>query len=162
MLATTILLTNGGHVLVDMADYEAVSARTWRGKSDAWGNTYAISREPGGKDLRMHRLLAGAEKGQIVDHKDGNTLNNCRSNLRICTNAENVRNSKPYRSEAGRRLKGITQRPSGKWRAQIMFERKKIVLGQFPDPESAARAYDAAATRLFGEFARLNFPEVTR
>lgn len=93
-----------------------------------------------------------------MDHIDGNGLNCCKSNLRICTQSQNNANSRT------KKLKGFkgTIRGKGdrKWYAMITKDYVRYHLGGFQTEEEAARAYDAAAKKLFGEFARLNFPEV--
>lgn len=104
----------------------------------------------------MHRLLMDAGKGQQIDHANGDGLDNRRANLRFCTSSQNNWNSKPKGNSP---YKGISQRASGKWYAMICRDRKHYWLGMHDTPEEAARAYDEAAKRLHGEFARLNFPE---
>jgi hypothetical protein len=96
--------------------------------------------------------------GLVVDHIDGNGLNNTRVNLRICTSAQNICNSKG-RSKTSK-YKGVTRRKmSNKWFAQIKFNRKHIDIGRFDNEIEAAKAYDNVARKLFKEFAYLNFPE---
>jgi hypothetical protein len=95
----------------------------------------------------------------VVDHKNGDKLDNRRENLRICTIAENIRNSKTSTK------KGKTSRYKGvywvgrikKWVARIHVDRKGLHVGVFTDEAEAARAYDVAARQHFGEFARTNF-----
>ncbi len=116
---------------------------------------------------RLHRLILGLEKGdeRIGDHKNGDTLDNRRSNLRITDMEGNARNKLSPNQLAGR-FKGIYwSRASEKWVAQIRAgekceggRRKRLNLGHFAEAEDAARAYDAAAWEHFGEFAKLNFP----
>jgi hypothetical protein len=107
----------------------------------------------------MHRQIMDPPKGKIVDHIDGNQANNCRANLRICTRRENGCNrSKPVGTTS--RFKGVSwHKATGKWAATIHFKRRAFWLGYFDDEAEAARAYDAKAVELFGEFARLNFPD---
>lgn len=82
-----------------------------------------------------------------ADHIDNNSLNNCRSNLRLATGTQNKRNRRTF-SKSG--VKGIARTSDGKWRAIIN-------LGTFETAEAAARAYDNAATILFGDFAKVNY-----
>lgn len=158
----SIPLSQGAVALVDDCDYELLSTRTWfltKGKS-RWnyaGTNVPSKDRPHGSTLLMHRHLVNAAPGQFVDHINGDTLDNRRMNLRLCTNAENIRNMRIRGGSS--RFKGVyLDKSSNDWRAQIMHNYKKQNLGNFKSEEDAARAYDAAALRLFGEFARLNFP----
>jgi hypothetical protein len=104
----------------------------------------------------MARAILRAGKGQVVDHINGDTLDNRRQNLRLCTNRENVINSK-IRSDNTSGYRGVhwcTQK--AKWKAQINVHGKLIHLGFYTDKESAAMMYNAAAIEHFGEYARLN------
>lgn len=103
----------------------------------------------------LHRFIFfGDEKSKLlVDHANSSGLDCRLSNLRPCTHSENAKNR---RIGQGKRYKGIAQ-VGDKWRAQITSDGTIHRLGTFPTPEDAARAYDEAATRLHGEFARLNF-----
>lgn len=92
--------------------------------------------------------------GFLVDHRDGNGLNNRWLNLRRATFSQNVCNSKLGRSNTSG-FKGVSfDRKSGRWHAQIMLDRKQKHLGRFPTPELAHAAYCHAAERLHGDFAR--------
>ncbi len=106
----------------------------------------------------MHRVIKGAKAGQSVDHVNGNGLDNRRSNLRLCAHAENLRNRKIHKNNKSG-FKGVRKRKeSSLWRAEIRSNHKFYFLGNFHSAEEAAHAYDAAALKLHGEFARLNFP----
>ncbi len=106
----------------------------------------------------MYRLIMNAPKGMVVDHYDGNGLNNCRANLRICTRQQNAYNSR--RSGGTSQFKGVHfEKATGKWRATITLKGEHFDLGLYDDEVEAARAYDRKAIELFGEFAYLNFPE---
>ncbi len=114
--------------------------------------------ETNSHSLYMHRLITDAPIGFDVDHIDGNSLNNCRSNLRILTHSQNLTNQ---RKQCGRhsRFKGVSHfKPADCWRAYIYIDRRYVHLGYFDDEQSAARAFDAAAVKHHGEYARLNFP----
>lgn len=113
----------------------------------------------GPKSLRLHRLICDAKPGQVVDHINGNQLDNRKSNLRICTQAENVCNNRRLRKGKSSHLfKGVHLSRSGRWVAQIQKNGKIYHLGTFDSEFDAARAYDKKAKELHGEFASLNFP----
>lgn len=118
---------------------------------------YAQSRENGSRII-LHRVIA-ARMGFIceVDHIDGNSLNNQRSNLRPATRHQNLAN---MRKRVGTsRFKGVSwSKRDKKWRAQINAHKSKFHLGFSDIEEDAARAYDAKARELFGPYAKVNFP----
>ena len=106
--------------------------------------------------MTLHRLLLGS--AVLVDHRDGNGLNNQRSNLRPATHAQNLQNTRK-RAGTTSRFKGVCwNKKKQAWVAFIKHEGKKKYLGCFSSEEVAARAYDFAASETFGEFACLNFP----
>jgi hypothetical protein len=107
----------------------------------------------------MHHLVIGTNWGGETDHINRNKLDNRRGNLRRATHSQNMCNRvvKSRLPKSGYR--GVVWRVArGKWSACINVKRKEHFLGYFADKEDAARAYDDAARRLHGEFARLNFP----
>lgn len=108
--------------------------------------------------VRMQNLILPPPEGFLVDHKDGDGLNNRRSNLRIATVAQNnaARPIAPGRSG----YRGVVwDARRGMWRARISENNRDITLGRFADPMVAAVAYDAEARARHGEFAQLNFPQ---
>jgi len=108
----------------------------------------------------MHKELLGYKEGFEIDHRDGDGLNNCRKNLRHATKSQNQGNAK-MRSDNTSGYKGVSFEPQTrgkKWKAYIQHEGKRFTLGRHATAECAAMAYDAAAIRLFGEFAKINFP----
>ena len=102
----------------------------------------------------------GIGPGQMVDHRDGTaTLDNRRSNLRICSNAENQQNTGPRGGSSP--FKGVSwSARKKKWLVQFRCQGQYHFVGYFVDEEAAARAYDQAIAPLAGEFARLNFTKV--
>jgi AP2 domain-containing protein/HNH endonuclease len=104
----------------------------------------------------LHRLIMNAPADKEVDHINGDTLDNRRCNLRICSHKENLRNQKlPKNSKSG--YKGVTwYKRIKKWRSHIRLNKKQIHLGYFDDIKLAANAYNEAAIKYFGEFAKLN------
>ena len=104
----------------------------------------------------LHRVIMDAPKGMLVDHIDGDTMNNLRSNLRICTQVENMRNQKKH-INATSQYKGVSLcRATGKWVAQIRIDKKNIHLGTFAYEYQASLAYNNAAKKHFKEFALTN------
>jgi len=103
----------------------------------------------------MHNLIMGTK---LVDHKNGNGLDNQKNNLRNCTNQQNHMNRRPKKNCTSK-FKGVCRfKKDLKWTAVIKFNRKQIYIGIFGNEEDAAKAYDKKAKELFGEFAYLNFP----
>ena len=151
----------GDHLvcLIDTTDYDSVKRHRWHaGKSD---NTYYVATEikkpdGGHTTLRLHQLLlSGADE---VDHKLGNGLDNRRINLRAATRSQNEVN-KSKRTNTSSKFRGVYwYKRTKKFRAHIEIQGKNISLGYFVSEFDAARAYDAAAIKHFGEFARPNFP----
>jgi predicted CoA-substrate-specific enzyme activase len=108
----------------------------------------------------MHREIMNFPSGLLVDHKNGNTLDNRRANLRIATRLQNNCNRRKTKSKTSSRFIGVCFHKSQKrWCANIRHNGKKLWLGSFVSEIDAARAYDAAALKYHGQFARLNFPE---
>ena len=146
-------LTNGGFALVDDDDLDLLDGVSWRHVREGL-SIYAIA----GRRLRMHRLILDAPDGVMVDHRNGNGLDNRRSNLRLCTNSQNQAN-RQKRSSGSAPYRGVTwHKQAGKWQAAVKVGGKNLYLGLFHSAEAAGRAYDAMALEHFGEFAVLNFP----
>lgn len=151
MLTREIPLTKGMVALVDEEDYEALSPFRWQAAEQAPGRFYAKT----GRRTMMHKIiLPGCS---LVDHKDGNSLNNTRENLRPADKSKNGMNrGVSTNNKSG--FKGVSFRPRvQKWRAVIHRDGKQVHIGHFSTAEEAARAYDNAAMELHGEFAFLNF-----
>ena len=104
----------------------------------------------------MHRVIMQAPKGMVIDHKNSNTLDNRKENLRLCTQSENMKNMRSGSNKHGYR--GVSKTSPGTFNAAIRVNGTPKYLGSFRTLEDAARAYDVAAIREHGEFAKLNFP----
>ena len=155
-MTVEVPLTRGYVALVDDEDAERVMVHSWRVVPNKPTPPNTLYAGTGLNTLLMHRLILGLAKGQMADHRDGNGLNNCKANLRICSVSQNMRN-RSSRNSTG--FKGVAYvSHTAKFKARIHLPGKCIHLGCFQTAEDAARAYDFAAIRLHGEFARLNFP----
>lgn len=154
-----IPLTKGREALVDDCDYEYLMQWKWHAAVDG---QYAARRQRGEvrKIVWMHRVVAercGLKCGNLkIDHANRDTCNNCRSNLRMATDRQNAANQRRRRDSASG-FKGVSwHKQLGKWRAYIGLHRRQRYLGLFDDSRDAARAYNEAALKHFGEFACLN------
>lgn len=154
-----IPLTRGKYAVVDADDYVWLSLHKWHAYRDRSGTWYA-RRWYHGKQISMHCEIMQPIEGYVVDHIDGDGLNNRRSNLRICTRAQNNRNRPKLKTKGHTSpYKGIWRdKKTGKYFAKIRFG-KPIFLGCFTDEIEAARVYDRAAVKFHAKYARLNFPE---
>lgn len=150
-----IKLTNGKVAIVDDEDFEYINQYKWRAHL-ARGKWYADNNSRFGIFQSMHRLILNAPDGVLVDHINGDGLDNRRENLRLCTSFENARNTKISKANTTG-FKGVSKnKRNGKYRAYIMINKVQIFLGVYETALAAAEAYNGAATRLFGNFAWLN------
>lgn len=157
-----IELTQGYKTKVDDDDYEKLKGYSWhtqlqqRGTVVTAARTSTISQDGvRGKCIYMHRVIMNCPDGMQVDHIDRDTLNNQKSNLRICSNSENQANQMiPHGT-----FRGIKKRKNGNYTARLIYETKQINLGTYKTPIEAAMRYDAAAVYCYREFAVINFPE---
>lgn len=160
--ARRVPLTHSPVTIVDAEDYDRVmAAGPWQ-YGQCGANVYAqrAVRQPDGtsKVERLHTFLTG---WPLVDHIDGNGLNNRRNNMRPATNSQNNANSRQRLGLSGYR--GVARhKPTGLWQAYIQVGGKRKSCGYYRDVVAAARARDKAARAAHGEFARLNFPEESK
>ena len=168
-MSKVIQLTKGLSTIVDDSDFDWLSQWIWTTAGNDSKGFYAKRGVYVGSHqlmIQMHRQILGANDDQLVDHRDGDGLNNQRSNLRLANHTENSRNQRkqPNRSS---KYKGVSYyKRTGRWQSQIRAgevnpdgRHRFIALGYFDLEEEAALAYDEAARVAFGEFARLNFPD---
>lgn len=148
-------LNNGITTLVDDEDAELISAYKWYATYSRRGQCYYVMTSINKKTVYLHRLLTGAKAGEVVDHQNRNTLDNRKQNLRLTTHQNNCFNQRGKGSNTG--FKGVSySKERQKYFASIMHNGRTIPLGRYITPLEAAKAYNEAATRLFGEFALLN------
>ena len=157
------LIPVGKHdwALVDEENYEGLSNRTWHLDRHNYAVTNAKKSDGVGRtSFYMHRMVLKPEPGLVTDHRNSNTLDNRRSNLRACRQSENTANrGKGRKIETSSRFKGVWYRKDrDRWSAYIgggsLYRRNW--LGCYATEEEAARAYNEAAKALYGEFAQLN------
>jgi hypothetical protein len=148
--AMQIAVGDASFCLVDELDFEVLSKRRWRLDKEGYVITGWTPRVE-----RMHRVIVGLTQAdqRIVDHANGDKLDNRRKNLRICSRAQNGQNRGRQRNNRSG-FKGVhwVER-EGKWRAQITVERSRKTIGDFDTAEEAHAAYCAFAKKLHGEYA---------
>ena len=160
-----IVLSGGEIAYVDDRDFDRVSKNRWhlqlRIKDKKQYVCRTHRRKGEGRRTRtlfLHRFILGlTNKAETVDHIDGDGLNNCRSNLRICSQADNMKNTKMH-SGTKSGFKGVAESSvcPGKWVASINADRITRYLGIFESKKEAAIAYNNAARKWHGEYAHLN------
>lgn len=152
-----IPLGNNKFAMVDNEDFDLVKDINWHADKLNYAKTGFLKRR--GQNCALHRFLMNAKKNQKIDHKDGNPLNNRRSNLRFCTSSENSCNSRKRKNTTSI-YKGVSlDKKTGMWNCAISKSRKTYTLGLFSSEKEAAEAYNEKALELHGEFAKLNIIE---
>lgn len=157
----TIPLSQGLEAIIDSEDFNRLSQYKWavtRSRDQAPYAQSSVKCITTGKfiSIRMHRLLLNCPKGMEVDHINGNTLDNRKSNLRVTTRGENAKNRKVQRNKTGYKGVFINNRGQG-YSARIQVDGKRINIGTYKDPLDAAKAYDNAALLYHKQYAKTNF-----
>ena len=151
-----VTLTQGYEAVIDAADVPLVSEHNWFANVQPH-TVYAMRTDhtgPKSRGVLMHRVIAGTQDGLAIDHRDGDGLNNKRSNLRSATVAQNNHNRRTNSNNAVG-IKGVARcKTSGKWQARIMLNGEREFLGLYRCPTAAHFAYVKASTALHGDYAR--------
>jgi len=158
-----IYLGESKWVILDQKDYYRLSGFKWYVNGNGV-NFYAFRNMVVGPGLTrmksMHRDIMNAPKGILVDHRNHDTLDNRSSNLRLATHSQNTCNKQNKRAGCSSQYRGVSfDRKRKYWNVQVVLEGKYVFFGRYKSESEAARAYDEAARKYHGEFARLNFPE---
>lgn len=136
----------------DKCDFDLVCQYTWHVTSLGY-----VAHKSKTISLLLHRFILTAPYGSVVDHEDNNPLNNCRSNLRVCTQADNLANTRKPRVKSTSKYKGVHRHTvNDRWIAQISVGNRTKYIGSFINEDEAALAYNRVATEVYGEFAHLN------
>lgn len=158
-MSKKIFLSNGQFAVVDDEDYEQLSKYRWHAQPRR-RTTYAITTfhmSEKSSSISMHRMIMKPPSKLEVDHIDSNGLNNQRSNLRLATRSQNMRNTRVFKKNQSSRYRGVVRRNRKKpWQVQIRVRGKKIYIGSYATEKEAARAYNKAAQKYHGDFAILN------
>lgn len=165
VMSKSILLTQGKLTTVDDGDLEWLNQWKWYYVRDGrtgyairsqWDKVSQTRRHVQMAPAIMRRLLAECSGEVVVDHINGDGLDNRRCNLRICTRAQNAANRRKQKG-CSSKYKGVTWLPDkGKWQAYIKTGGRSYHLGHFDNEKAAARAYDRAALLRFGQYAKVN------
>lgn len=144
-------LTRGLFTVLDQADLSLVEGVDWHAYVRDDGNGFYARSRIG----RMHRVIIGAKPGLLVDHRDGDGLNNRRSNLRVATPARNSQNRKALQKA---HLPGVKLYPNGRFYAQINGGGPHKSLGGYATEQEAYEAYAREARRRYGDWAHPSLP----
>ncbi len=156
------LANNKGYALVDDKDHKRLSKFCWylsdKGYAVRGIHVYLGFKKYKSKKIRMHNEIMGAPSGGMIwDHHDNNPLNNQRNNLRLATRKNNQANQKKQRRKTSSKYKGVCWDKSRKlWMSHLKKDGKRIFSKRFKTEKEAAVAYNNAAKKHFGDFARLN------
>lgn len=165
MRSINITLTRGLVTIVDEDDFAKISGYSWYSHRSEKENYYAATRGKENSELGLnkfmylHRFIVNAMPGKIVDHINGDKLDNRKSNLRLTDLKGNARNQNKQKRATSSKYNGVYfNRRDANWKAKKCVNGKTYSLGTFKTEVGAALAYDKSAIEMYGEFAKLNFP----
>lgn len=149
--------TNGFKFTIDDSDYPLLKNYTYYALLTCGKRYVRLYNRITKQYTFLHRLLTGAPRGMVVDHVNHSTLDNRRSNLRLCTASQNMANGLCHKDNTSS-YKGVSlmRGRTRQWRARICVEGKNRLLGYYATEHEAALAYNKAARESFGEYALLN------
>lgn len=154
-----IPLTRNKFTIIDTEDFELVSKYKWNYLKIGYAST-SVGGRKNKITLYMHRVIMCPCNGFVVDHINGNKLDNRKANLRLCLQSENSKNRiKSSNRNKTSSYKGVYKRKDGRkkcWTTKIKVNRKNIIIGSFYNENDAALAYNQAAIKYHGKFAKLN------
>lgn len=151
-----IKLTQNQKTKVDDADYEWLSQWNWQAIKNKWGYRASRTTTQNGKEVHimLSRLIMGFPEGLVVDHINGDTLDNRRCNLRVCTTQQNHWNRRVGKNNTSGFVGVSWNKHAKKWMAAIRLNTKTKTLGYRDTPEEASLLYKAASKKYFNEFVR--------
>ncbi len=151
-----IKLTQGNIAIVDDSDYNYLNQFKWQMNASGYAVRGSSRKLGPQRQVFMHRCIIPAPLNMDVDHINHNKLDNQTANLRVATRSENLQNQKPRGGSS--QYKGVCWCITyNKWVVRITVNKQKKFLGYFHDEVFAAKMYDRAARKHFGEFALCNF-----
>jgi hypothetical protein len=152
-----VKLTKGKVSLVDDDDFGRVSKFKWHANWNNY-NWYAKRSFTGGRQESLHHFIFGVGNGVMLDHINGESLDNRKSNLRICNKMQNAGNSRKRIDGCSSKYKGVGwNKRTHRWIVRIRMGGERKYIGSFLNEDDAGRAYDAEASKYFGVFSRPNF-----
>lgn len=152
-----IPLTQGQNAKIDADMYESIATYNWFASWNPHTRSFYAIRNNGAGKIRMHHVVLGLQASDEVDHKNHDTLDNRRLNLRRASRTRNQCNRRKQSNNTSGYIGVTWLMHRKKWDARVKFKGKYYFVGYFSSAEDAGRARDVLARRLHGEFAHLNF-----